>query len=129
VIVFYNYWQWIPYLENYFCATSTPFALLHLFSDLIILVSLFIFLGTAAGDYFCPNLNTVAKMFGMGEHLMGVTFLAFGNGAPDLFATFGAIQNNASGLAMGSLLGAGCFISTCVVGSVGLVTGFQVAPG
>ena len=35
----------------------------------------------------------------------GVTFLAFGNGAPDLFSAVTAITHNAPGIAIGAILG------------------------
>lgn len=96
-----TYHSLIPYLPAYFCASTSLLSLLSLLMDLLIMVFLFLFIGTASGDYFCPNLNTIASMLGLSENLTGVTFLAFGNGSPDLFATFTAIQSGASSLAIG----------------------------
>ncbi len=51
----------------------------------------------------------------------GVTFLAFGNGAPDVFSAIAAItnaKNGDAGLAFGALLGAGIFVSTVVAGTI-----------
>lgn len=48
----------------------------------------------------------------------GVTLLSLGNGAPDIFSTFSATQANEISLAIGELVGAALFISTCVVGLV-----------
>jgi sodium/potassium/calcium exchanger 6 len=58
--------------------------------------------------------------------MTGVTFLALGNGAPDLFSTFNAMQQSSYGLAIGELFGAATFITTVVVGVVALLFGFRV---
>jgi sodium/potassium/calcium exchanger 6 len=36
---------------------------------------LFVFLGTAASDYFCPNLSTLADALRLPEDVAGVRFL------------------------------------------------------
>lgn len=48
----------------------------------------------------------------------GVTLLAFGNGAPDVFSSILASQKLNLYLAIGSLLGSGLFITNCVVAGV-----------
>jgi sodium/potassium/calcium exchanger 6 len=63
---------------------------------------------------------------GLSENITGVTFLALGNGAPDLFSSFTAIQQDSFSLAMGELMGAASFIVTCVVGMLAITTGFRV---
>ena len=63
----------------------------------------------------------------MSESLTGVTFLAFGNGSPDVFSTFAAMRSNSGSLAVGELVGAAGFISAVVAGSMALVAPFQVA--
>lgn len=63
----------------------------------------------------------------MSESLTGVTFLAFGNGSPDVFSTFAAMRSNSGSLAVGELVGAASFISAVVAGSMALVAPFQVA--
>lgn len=63
----------------------------------------------------------------MSESLAGVTFLAFGNGSPDVFSTFAAMGSNSGSLAIGELIGAACFISAVVAGSMALVRPFHVA--
>ncbi|MGH0142337.1 UNVERIFIED_CONTAM: hypothetical protein FKN15_039232, partial [Acipenser sinensis] len=58
----------------------------------------------------------------------GVTFLAFGNGAPDVFSAVAAFADpRTAGLAIGALFGAGVFVTTVVAGSVALVKPFTVA--
>lgn len=63
----------------------------------------------------------------MSESLTGVTFLAFGNGSPDVFSTFAAMGSNSGSLAVGELIGAACFITAVVAGSMALARPFRVA--
>ena len=63
----------------------------------------------------------------MSESLTGVTFLAFGNGSPDVFSTFAAMNTHSGSLAVGELFGAAGFITAVVAASMALVSPFQVA--
>ena len=97
-----------PYKEWYDHASPTakPFVFLGLVG---ILTFLFGFIGISASDFFCPNLSTIAAVLGLNESTAGVTFLAFGNGSPDVFSTFAALNNGTFGLAVGELIGAATF--------------------
>lgn len=114
------------YLQLYYChlpkAKPVAFVLLVLWLGL-----LFSTLGIAASDFFCINLGTIASILGMSESMAGVTFLAFGNGSPDVFSTFAAVKSHSGSLALGELIGAACFITTVVAGSMALVRPFKVA--
>jgi sodium/potassium/calcium exchanger 6 len=63
----------------------------------------------------------------MSESFTGVTFLAFGNGSPDVFSTFAAMNTHSGSLAVGELFGAAGFITAVVAASMALVNPFQVA--
>lgn len=63
----------------------------------------------------------------MSQSLTGVTFLAFGNGSPDVFSTFAAMSSHSGSLAVGELIGAASFITAVVAGSMALVQPFEVA--
>ncbi|KAG8732799.1 hypothetical protein FRC11_010924 [Ceratobasidium sp. 423] len=118
----------ISYLESYFC--SPPGVRPLAFGGLVLwLFFLFSFIGICASDFFCPNLATIASTLGLNENVAGVTFLAFGNGSPDLFATFSAMRAGSGSLAIGELLGAASFIVSVVAGSMPLVRPFRVNPG
>lgn len=52
----------------------------------------------------------------------GVTFLAFGNGAPDAAASLAAFISGSGQVGIAAILGAGVFVTTVVVGAVGLVS-------
>jgi sodium/potassium/calcium exchanger 6 len=116
----------VSYLTFYYCrlpnAKPVAFILMTLW-----LAMLFSTIGIAASDFFCVNLNTIARMLGMSESLAGVTLLAFGNGSPDVFSTFAAFRTHAASLAVGELIGAACFITAVVSGSMALIRPFQVA--
>ena len=88
---------------------------------------LFSTIGIAASDFFCINLSTIASILGMSESMAGVTFLAFGNGSPDVFSTFAAMKTHSGSLAVGELIGAAGFITAVVAGSMALVRPFKVA--
>jgi len=118
----------IDYLRRYFCTEATLRPLV--FVGLIIwLIFLFSTLGISASDFFTPNLATIAQLLGLDENVAGVTFLAFGNGSPDVFSTFSAMRAQSGSLAVGELLGAATFIVSCVVGSMCIIKPFQVHRG
>ncbi|KAG9950878.1 hypothetical protein KCU85_g3309, partial [Aureobasidium melanogenum] len=114
------------YLSLFYCSMphAKPIAFLILVSWLGLLFST---IGIAASDFFCINLSTIATILGMSESMAGVTFLAFGNGSPDVFSTFAAFSTNSSSLAIGELFGAAGFITAVVAGSMALVRPFRVA--
>jgi solute carrier family 24 (sodium/potassium/calcium exchanger), member 6 len=98
-----------------------------MFAGLLIwIVFLFSTLGISAADFFTPNLATIAFLLGLDENVAGVTFLAFGNGSPDVFSTFSAMRADSGSLAIGELLGAASFIVSCVVGSMCIIKPFKV---
>jgi sodium/potassium/calcium exchanger 6 len=87
---------------------------------------LFSTIGIAASDFFSVNLSTIASILGLSESIAGVTFLAFGNGSPDVFSTFAAMSTHSGSLAVGELIGAAGFITAVVAGSMALVREFKV---
>ncbi|KAL4911614.1 hypothetical protein BDW74DRAFT_10810 [Aspergillus multicolor] len=114
------------YLELYYCALTDakPVAFIIIVLWLSLLFST---IGIAASDFLCIDLSTLASLLGMSESLTGVTFLAFGNGSPDVFSTFAAMRSNSGSLAIGELIGAAGFITSVVAGSMALVRPFKVA--
>lgn len=116
----------LSYLQFYYCdlAGAKPLAIIIL---VLWLSWLFSTIGIAASDFLCIDLNTLASILGMSESLTGVTFLAFGNGSPDVFSTFAAMKSNSGGLAIGELIGAAGFITSVVAGSMALIRPFRVA--
>ncbi|CAG8972401.1 hypothetical protein HYALB_00007155 [Hymenoscyphus albidus] len=115
----------LSYLSLYYCDLSSaqPFAFIIL---TLWLALLFTTIGIAASDFFCINLSTIASILGMSESMAGVTFLAFGNGSPDVFSTFAAMSSHSGSMAIGELIGAAGFITAVVAGSMALVREFKV---
>jgi sodium/potassium/calcium exchanger 6 len=62
----------------------------------------------------------------LSPNMAGVTILAFGNGAPDIFSSLAGISNSRPELVFGELFGAGIFVTTMVAGAVCWVTPFHV---
>ncbi|ROT36830.1 hypothetical protein SODALDRAFT_335036 [Sodiomyces alkalinus F11] len=115
----------LSYLTPYYCGFS------HLRGIAFILLVcwlglLFTTIGIAASDFFSVNLSTIASILGLSESLAGVTFLAFGNGSPDVFSTFAAMGSNSASMAVGELIGAASFITAVVAGSMAVVREFKV---
>ena len=116
----------LSYLQLYYCRLpkAKPVAFMVL---VVWLGLLFSTIGIAASDFFCVDLSTIASVLGMSESMAGVTFLAFGNGSPDVFSTFAAMKTHSGSLAIGELIGAAGFITAVVAGSMALVRPFKVA--
>lgn len=112
-------------LDLYFCSNehTRPASFIGL---LVWLLFLFSTLGISASDFFTPNLASISEILGLDENVAGVTFLAFGNGSPDVFSTFSAMKANSGSLAIGELIGAATFIVSCVVGAMVIIRPFRV---
>ncbi|KAI9668131.1 MAG: hypothetical protein M1821_000951 [Bathelium mastoideum] len=116
------HWRRMRSVDSYIMFPIIAFVLITLWLGL-----LFSTIGIAASDFFCINLSTIASILGMSESMAGVTFLAFGNGSPDVFSTYAAMSTHSGSLAIGELIGAAGFITAVVAGSMALVRPFRVA--
>lgn len=124
-----------PYVVPYYClptympsmSPSTVHAGVTLFF-MVWLLFLFSALGLVASDFFCPNLSSIAGTLGMSDSVVGVTFLALGNGAPDVVSTFRAMDKQAGALALGELMGAAVCTISVVCGSIMVFHSFSVPP-
>jgi hypothetical protein len=98
----------LVYLDFIYCTIPyklIPLAMIVLF---LWLIFLFIFLGATAEEYFCPALTVMSQVLHLSQNVAGVTLLALGNGAPDIFSAFAAISqsdDHKSSLAIGALFG------------------------
>ncbi|CAB1319897.1 unnamed protein product [Coregonus sp. 'balchen'] len=118
--------SFINYLQLAFCLLPPNLTPLTITLCMIWLFILFIVLGLTASKFFCPNLSAISSSLRLTHN--GVTFLALGNGAPDVFsATVAFSRPHTAGLAIGALFGAGIFVTTVVAGAVSLVKPFTVA--
>lgn len=118
----------INYLRLAFCLLPPNLTPLTITLCIVWLFFLFLVLGLTASKFFCPNLSAISSTLRLTHNVAGVTFLALGNGAPDVFSAIAAFSHkHTAGLAIGALFGAGIFVTTVVAGSVALVKPFTVA--
>ncbi|ESN94087.1 hypothetical protein HELRODRAFT_186036 [Helobdella robusta] len=118
----------IEYTLFLYCLLPSNFLSVSVILLVIWLLFLFVALAVAASDFFCPSLIVIAKVLHMSDNIAGITLLAFGNGAPDVFSAIAAVQNMKHGdnsLLFGALLGAGVFLTTVVVGAIGISCPFK----
>ncbi|KAI9205859.1 Sodium/calcium exchanger protein-domain-containing protein [Polychytrium aggregatum] len=113
----------LNYMKIYYCTfgqSTFGFGIMLLW-----LIYIFILFGTAAESYFCPNLSYISSSMLLSQTVSGVTLAALGNGAPDLFSTFSALDSGSVSMALGELLGAATFITLGIVGVVAFISPFQ----
>lgn len=105
----------------------------------IVLLLLFMYiLSSTADEYLSPSLEYITERFKISESFAGVTFLAFGNGAPDVFSSISSAKSSAlsdedskdakigdNNLPVCALLGSTLFLSSVVIGLVN----FYSVPG
>ena len=87
----------------------------------VILLMSFYVLSFTADEYLCSSLQQISKTFKLSESLAGVTLLAFGAGAPDVFASISAARGgDPEGIEMGIsvILGSSFFILTVILSAV-----------
>lgn len=113
---------WFDYTSLFYCQLGAQSKFLPLIISALILFILFIGLGITADDFLCPSLLAIAKSLKLNQGIVGVTFLAFGNGAPDILTSFAGISQSRPELVIGELFGAGIFVTTIVFGSI-LISG------
>lgn len=77
-----------------------------------------ILIGDTADEYFSPVLEAFVIHLKVPANIAGVTFLSFGNGAPDVFTAIASAIRGNFDFGVGSIVGAGLFVTTVVVGSV-----------
>ncbi|NWT10919.1 NCLX protein, partial [Vireo altiloquus] len=127
----------LDYLDGVFCVFPPRLLPLAVTLYALWLLYLFVILGVTAEKFFCPNLSAISTnlklshnvaVFSLTSSLHGVTFLAFGNGAPDVFSAMVAFSDpRTAGLAIGAIFGAGVFVTTVVAGGIALVKPFTAA--
>ena len=81
------------------------------------LVGWFLVLATIADTLFVPNLSSIAHIFSLKEAVAGVTLVAFGNGAGDIFTAISSFSQQPE-LALGDMIGASVFVTVCTFGLI-----------
>ncbi len=110
----------LNYPSLLYCTSSYPAIPTTLL--LLYLLYLLNLLATTADNYFVVQLQTLSAMLNLSDDVAGVTLLALGNGAPDVFTAISGLSQSDFQLALSDLLGGGIFINTIVLGAVILVT-------
>jgi len=116
----------INYVEILYCSFSSSTFPLAVLLYLVWLLVLFIGLAISADDFFCPSLEIISKTLRLSQNIAGVTILAFGNGAPDIFSALAGISAARPELVFGSLFGAGIFVTSVVAGAVCVTKPFKL---
>ncbi|UMM34289.1 hypothetical protein L5515_007434 [Caenorhabditis briggsae] len=122
-----GYLEWSMYVK---CQHDTGLRVLYIILAVIWLAFCFIVVSTIADDFFCPSISGIVTHLRMSESVAGVTFLAFGNGAPDVLGSFTSVLTTAkpkADLALGDLFGTSIFVTTVVLAIVILTKSFRVA--
>lgn len=102
------------YFRSYYCSFGGTYLMLIPFT--IWLSYMFLVLGTTADNFFCPALASLSDMIGLTPRVAGVTLLALGNGAPDVFSIYASTKAGEYGIAVGEVTGAANFVCTGVIG-------------
>lgn len=133
--------SWVDWRRFHYCTMASHPRLSLLVLTLVVLLA-FLVLGETAEEYFCPQVREMARRWRLSPSAAGVTLLALGNGAPDVFASLAAFSDAANDhpgdiLGVGEMgtgvivavVSAGLFVSGLVVGVVAVVAGpFRVQP-
>lgn len=80
------FWRW-------FGKTGMVIAIIPV--GLTLLFLLMYVLSSTADEYLSPSLEYITERFQISESFAGVTFLAFGNGAPDVFSSISSANSAA----------------------------------
>lgn len=102
-------------------ATQCKLTLILIFAQITVLSVAFFYLSHVADEHLSPSLEKISKTFKLSESVAGVTLLAFGAGAPDVFASLSASEDaDLAGIQMGLsvLLGSSLFILAVVTSQV-----------
>ncbi|OMJ71362.1 hypothetical protein SteCoe_30448 [Stentor coeruleus] len=113
-----------PFYVFYFCTFDEHPAFYILI--FLLFVYLIYLLGSTADLYFSPALASLSDTLKLSPTVAGVTLLAFGNGAPDVFSSILAAKKLKVSLSIGALFGGAIFVSTVVLGRVSLVGSCQM---
>ncbi|PAV57259.1 hypothetical protein WR25_04691 isoform B [Diploscapter pachys] len=92
---------------------------------------LFVTITCVADEFFGPSVSAIVAHLKISESIAGVTFLAFGNGAPDVFGSIASVlsaEKPKADLALGDLLGGGCFVTMMVIATIVLTKPFKAEP-
>lgn len=89
---------------------------------LALYLALLMLLESITDNYFAASTKLIVRFMKLSPPVAGVTFLAVGNGASDVFSSIAAFSSGTPKTGVGTLLGAAFFVATVVVGVVALLS-------
>eukprot|EP01128_Nolandella_sp_AFSM9_P004394 TRINITY_DN1960_c0_g1_i1.p1 TRINITY_DN1960_c0_g1~~TRINITY_DN1960_c0_g1_i1.p1 ORF type:complete len:735 (-),score=179.99 TRINITY_DN1960_c0_g1_i1:154-2253(-) len=117
----------LPYMWLYYCQGFPPAASVTV--AVVMLLCFFYLLTHIADSYFSPVLELLAEKLKMSEEVAGITFLALGNGAPDVASTFASVRQGNWNFAIGGLMASSLFITCCIVSIISFISDTTVSRG
>ena len=115
--------SYINFYELHYCTFNSHIYLsIPLF--VLILIICFFLLGDTSGKYLSTALTILSDKCNMSQNLAAVTFLALGNGAPDVISSFVA-SDDEDGIefSVGAFVGSSLLVVCLVLSSVVVVSG------
>ena len=84
---------WFPFLDCFYCWASSSAAQAGAFICFVLYACLLLYvLSTTADVYFAPAMVQLSSWLRLRPRVAGVTLLALGNGAPDVFSVLAAYR-------------------------------------
>ncbi|PAV57023.1 hypothetical protein WR25_26100 [Diploscapter pachys] len=123
-----GYFSWSLYAECTYNVTGRVFIII---GAVCYMLYLFVTITCVADEFFGPSVAAIVAHLKISESIAGVTFLAFGNGAPDVFGSIASVlsaEKPKADLALGDLLGGGCFVTMMVIATIVLTKPFKAEP-
>jgi len=110
----------INYLHFSFCDAKSDLVWMLYVVWLLYLLHL---LADTADEYFVPVLEHIVEFFKVPPSIAGITFLSFGNGAPDVFSAIVSYAGGGGGdIGLGALLGSGVYVTTVICAVIAFYT-------
>ncbi|KAL0232507.1 hypothetical protein PCE1_002848 [Barthelona sp. PCE] len=112
---------YVPLLEWRYCDFGFYFTPIFFIIAILVLFTLFFALGFVADRVLAPTLQYIARLLHMSPSLVSLSFVAWANGAPDLFSMYRSSVNGDFSLAVSDMLGSAIFIVSMVLAAITLV--------
>lgn len=72
-------------------------------------------------DILVSGASNLAQLIGISETVVGLTVVAAGTGAPELFASIVALRKGSTGIALGNIVGSNIFNTIAIIGAASVV--------
>lgn len=72
-------------------------------------------------EFLVSGSSDLAMLLGISETVVGLTVVAAGTGAPELFASIAALRKGSTGIALGNILGSNIFNTIAIIGAATVV--------